>query len=149
MKCPCCGAAELIQDTRDIDYTYKGQTTVIKQVEGLYCPSCGESLTGPEETERTMRLMNEFIKQVNAATDIPRFIQHARKLLNLEQKEAGEIFGGGVNAFSRYETGKASPPKSLLLLLALLEKKPTLLNELKTLQASQSTGKKATTQEAA
>ncbi|MCW3611357.1 type II toxin-antitoxin system MqsA family antitoxin, partial [Burkholderia cenocepacia] len=24
MKCPCCGAAELIHDTRDMPYTYKG-----------------------------------------------------------------------------------------------------------------------------
>lgn len=23
MKCPCCGAAELIHDTRDMPYTYK------------------------------------------------------------------------------------------------------------------------------
>ncbi|GEM_PF-5175425 len=29
MKCPVCGAAELIHDTRDVPYTYKGETTVI------------------------------------------------------------------------------------------------------------------------
>lgn len=29
MKCPVCGAAELIHDTRDLPYTYKGETTVI------------------------------------------------------------------------------------------------------------------------
>lgn len=32
MKCPVCGAAELIHDTRDLPYTYKknnwGQTTI-------------------------------------------------------------------------------------------------------------------------
>ncbi|MFX3569288.1 type II toxin-antitoxin system MqsA family antitoxin, partial [Ralstonia mannitolilytica] len=27
MKCPCCGAAELIHDTRDMPYTYKGENT--------------------------------------------------------------------------------------------------------------------------
>ena len=27
MKCPCCGAAELIHDTRDMPYIYKGETT--------------------------------------------------------------------------------------------------------------------------
>jgi len=26
MKCPVCGAAELIHDTRDLPYTYKGET---------------------------------------------------------------------------------------------------------------------------
>ena len=29
MKCPCCGAAELIHDTRDMPYTYKGENTTI------------------------------------------------------------------------------------------------------------------------
>jgi len=36
----------------------------------------------------------------------PSFIVAARKRLNLDQREAAEIFGGGVNAFSRYKTGK-------------------------------------------
>jgi hypothetical protein len=26
MKCPVCGTAELVHDTRDVPYTYKGQT---------------------------------------------------------------------------------------------------------------------------
>ena len=27
MKCPCCGAAELVRETRNLPYTYKGQST--------------------------------------------------------------------------------------------------------------------------
>jgi len=34
MKCPVCGAAELIHDTRDLPYIYKGETTVIAEVTG-------------------------------------------------------------------------------------------------------------------
>jgi hypothetical protein len=40
------------------------------------------------ESKRTMTLMQAFA---------------------LDQREAAEIFDGGVNAFSRYETGKARP----------------------------------------
>lgn len=29
MKCPVCGAAELIHDSRDLPYTYEGETTII------------------------------------------------------------------------------------------------------------------------
>ena len=32
MKCPTCGAAELVHDTRDTPYTYKGEATVIPAV---------------------------------------------------------------------------------------------------------------------
>ena len=34
MKCPCCGAAELIHDTRDMPFIYKGETTTIPAVTG-------------------------------------------------------------------------------------------------------------------
>jgi len=55
-----------------------------------------------------------------------------RKELALDQKEAAEIFGGGVNAFSRYENGKTKPPLALLKLLKVLERHPDLLAEIKT-----------------
>ncbi|HEX5806429.1 MAG TPA: type II toxin-antitoxin system MqsA family antitoxin [Macromonas sp.] len=66
MKCPCCGAAELIHDTRDMPYTYKGETTVIPAVSEDNCPACGEAITDMKETERVMREMQALNKQVNA-----------------------------------------------------------------------------------
>jgi HTH-type transcriptional regulator/antitoxin MqsA len=41
MKCPCCGAAELVPDTRDMPYTYKGESTTVPAVTGDFCPACG------------------------------------------------------------------------------------------------------------
>ena len=64
MKCPECGAAELVHDVCDIPYTYKGKTTVIPQVEADFCPVCGESLTAPDESRRVMNAMREFRKLV-------------------------------------------------------------------------------------
>lgn len=32
---------------------------------------------------------------------------------HINQKEAAEYFGGGVNGFSRYERGESPPPRSL------------------------------------
>jgi HTH-type transcriptional regulator/antitoxin MqsA len=54
-----------------------------------------------------------------------------RKKLQLDQKEAGRLFGGGANAFSRYENGKTKPPVALLKLLTLLDRHPDLLQEVK------------------
>jgi len=45
--------------------------------------------------------------------------------------KAAEIFGGGVNAFSRYENGKTKPPLALVKLLRVLEKHPDLLDEVR------------------
>ena len=94
MKCPVCGAAELIHDTRDLPYTYKGESTVIPAVSADFCPACDESITDLAETERVMREMEAFNKQVNAAIVDPGFIVSVRKKLDLGQREAAEIFGG-------------------------------------------------------
>lgn len=51
--------------------------------------------------------------------------------LRLDQREAAALFGGGVNAFSRYETGKTKPPLALVQLLRLLERHPELLEEMR------------------
>lgn len=131
MKCPVCGAAELVHDIRDLPYTYKGETTVIPTVTADFCPACDESITDMAETERVMREMQAFNKQVNAAIVDPAFIVNVRKKLDLGQREAAEIFGGGINAFSRYENGKTKPPLALVKLLKLLDRHPDLLNEIK------------------
>ena len=131
MKCPVCGAAELIHDTRDLPYTYKGETTTIAAVTADFCPACGESITDLAETDRVMREMQAFGKQVNAAYLDPAYIVDVRKKLDLGQREAAEIFGGGVNAFSRYENGKTRPPLALVKLLKLLDRHPDLLDEIR------------------
>lgn len=132
MKCPVCGAAELNRDTRDLPYTYKGETTTISAVTADFCPACDESITDLVETERVMREMQAFNKQVNAAYVDPGYIVSVRKKLALDQREAAEIFGGGINAFSRYENGKTKPPLALVKLLKVLERHPDLLNEVRT-----------------
>ncbi len=131
MKCPVCGAAELVHDTRDLPYTYKGETTLIPAVTGDFCPACAESILDAAESDRVMKEMREFSKQVNAAIVDPQFIASVRKKLKLDQREAAEIFGGGANAFSRYENGKTKPPLALVKLLKVLDRHPDLLNEVR------------------
>lgn len=130
MKCPICGQADLIHDVRDIPYTYKGETTIIPAVEADFCPACSESITSSEESRRIMAAMQAFQKEVNAQSTDPKHISAIRAKLNLTQQEAGALFGGGVNAFSRYETGKTKPPLALLQLFKILDKHPDLLREL-------------------
>jgi HTH-type transcriptional regulator / antitoxin MqsA len=131
MKCPSCAAGELVRDTRDMPYTYKGETTVIPGVTGDFCLACGEAILEAAEATRTSAAMLEFNKQVNASIVDPGFIIRVRKKLALDQREAAEIFGGGVNAFSRYENGKTRPPLALVKLLKVLDRHPELLNEVR------------------
>jgi len=64
MRCPVCGAAELIHDTRDTPYTYKGESTVIHSLTGDFCPACGEVVLDMAEADRYGLLIGQFHQQV-------------------------------------------------------------------------------------
>jgi HTH-type transcriptional regulator/antitoxin MqsA len=46
------------------------------------------------------------------------------------KKDTVELTGGGVNAFSRYENGKAKPVPAVINLFRLLDKHPELMEEI-------------------
>ncbi|MFN7918854.1 MAG: type II toxin-antitoxin system MqsA family antitoxin [Bryobacteraceae bacterium] len=68
MKCPSCGGARLKRDTRSIEYTYKGATTMFPAVRGEFCSSCGEIVLAPDESERVSAAMLEFNKLVSTSS---------------------------------------------------------------------------------
>jgi HTH-type transcriptional regulator/antitoxin MqsA len=131
MNCPYCAGQALEDKTLDMPYDYKGESTVIKNVVGQVCPRCGEVFLAHEQARKVSDAMAAFNKKVNAAAVDPEFIRGVRKKLHLDQKEAGEIFGGGVNAFSRYENGKTMPPVALVKLFRLLDVHPEMLSLLR------------------
>jgi len=61
-----------------------------------------------------------------AASDLVKI----RKKLKLTQLQAALLTGGGANAFSRYEHGKAKPMRSVTNLFKLLDNHPELLDEI-------------------
>ncbi|QXH37357.1 type II toxin-antitoxin system MqsA family antitoxin [Pseudomonas muyukensis] len=132
MKCPICGAGELVQAVRDLPYTYKGEAMVILQVEAEFCSACDEAIMTVPVARRVNAEMRAFNQRVNAMAVDPGFIATVRRKFDLDQREAGEIFGGGVNAFSRYENGKTKPPLALIKLFKLLDRHPELFEEVKT-----------------
>lgn len=129
--CHVCGQKALVHAVRDLPYAYKGRETVIAAVQADWCDACGECLSGPEETHRIMQAMAQLQRQVNAEQGTPAFITRVRSKLGLSQRSAGKLFGGGPNAFNRYESGLTQPPQALVQLLGLLDRRPELLDELR------------------
>ena len=97
----------------------------------VYRPTTPAGNVDAAESRRSMGLMLAFNKQVNASIVDPEFIVSVRKKLALDQREAAEIFGGGVNAFSRYENGKTKPSLALVKLPKVLDWHPDLLDEVR------------------
>jgi HTH-type transcriptional regulator / antitoxin MqsA len=120
-----------VHHTRDVPHTYKGEVTAIPAVTDDFCPACNEIILNREHGDRYSELMGVFQRQVNAAFIDPSYIVKVRKKLDLDQREAAEISGGGINAFSRYENGKTKPPLALVKLLKMLDRHPDLLNEVR------------------
>lgn len=131
MNCASCAAGAAIRGTRDVSYAYKGEKTTIPAVAGDYCPACGEFILDASQSAKVSAAMMAFNRHVNASLVEPGFVARVRKKLALDQREAAEIFGGGVNAFSRYENGKTRPPLALVKLLKMLDRHPELLSEVK------------------
>jgi HTH-type transcriptional regulator/antitoxin MqsA len=131
VKCPSCGATELIHDTRDQPDINKGEQTAIPDVTGDHCPACVEVVLDREHGDRYSERVGAFQRQVNAAYVDPAFIAKVRKKLRLDQCEAADIFGGSVNAFLPCENGKTKPPLALVKLLKVLDRHPELLKEVR------------------
>ncbi len=132
MNCPTCETGKLVAAVRDMPYTYKGKKTLIKAVKGRFCdnPKCREVVMDMGESVKTSKEMLEFNKKVNAGLTPLNLLTQVREQLNLTQQEAAKVFGGGPNAFSRYENGKTKPPVALVKLFKVLNKHPDLFGEI-------------------
>ena len=132
MKCPTCEIGNLVAGVRDVPYTYKGKKTVLKAVKGRFCDhrKCREVVMDKDESARASREMLEFNKKVNAELTPIDLLTQVREQLKLTQQQAARVFGGGPNAFSRYESGKTKPPVALVKLFKVLSKHPDLFEEI-------------------
>jgi HTH-type transcriptional regulator/antitoxin MqsA len=128
--CPFCGEKAYYHQTKPMTLKYKGQKITVKQP-AYWCDECGEGVINGEDRKVTQKELQEFRAKMDGLLT-PDDIKNIRdKKLHLTQQEAAELFGGGVNAFSRYERGETPIPKPLSQLLKLLKNHPNLLYEIK------------------
>lgn len=126
--CPFCGEVAYHHQVKSLTLRYKSRSITVKQP-GLWCDKCGEGVIGGKDRRATQKELQAFRSQVDGLLT-PDEIKIIREKLHIRQKDACELFGGGVNAFSRYERGETPIPRPLSQLLILLDKHPALLHEL-------------------
>jgi HTH-type transcriptional regulator/antitoxin MqsA len=98
--CPICDG-NLKQETRKVEAEYKGTKFKYSQL-GKWCAECGEGFLSPKVLDASKKEISDNKRMIDhrlVAGDIKKF----RKRVKLTQKEASELFGGGPNAFSKYE----------------------------------------------
>ncbi len=77
---------------------------------------------------------SEALRELKRRVDglpTPEQIKEIRAKLKLSQREAGELFKVGENAFDKYERGLIEPSGPTVQLMKLLSKHPELIDELR------------------
>lgn len=127
-RCPFCRRGVLERGVKKISFRYRDRARKVRQP-GLYCDSCNEGVVGGADIKATEKQLHDFRSSVDgflSSDDVRRI----RKRLKLTQQEAAVLFGGGPNAFSRYERGEIRQTRALDQLLRLLDRYPNYLREL-------------------
>ncbi len=132
--CPFCKKGFLQQKLKKLTFSYKGRKLVLAQP-GEYCSSCAEGIVDGDDIKATEKELHNFRAQVDGLLTTDQ-VRRIRKKLRLTQQEAAEVFGGGPNAFSRYERGEVRQTKALDQLLRLLDEHPEQLEELRRKEAA-------------
>jgi len=130
MKCPSCAGADLVHDTRDMPYIYKGETTVIPAVTGEFCPACDESILDADESRRTMCFMLEFNKQVNASIVDPNFIVSVAKNCYLTNGKR-QKFSAWCQCLLTLRKRQNQTTAGTGQIAQILDRHPDLLNEVR------------------
>jgi HTH-type transcriptional regulator/antitoxin MqsA len=128
--CSNCEVGHLHQDVRDVTLTRQKLSATVNGIVGAFCDHCDEIVfdDNTDSAQRYAEAGDELVLKNRAAAAAQLKMQ--RKKLKLTQDEASRLTGGGHNAFSRYETGAATPMAAVVNLFCLLEKHPEMLKEL-------------------
>ena len=134
--CYICGAPGALHyfEGRSETIRVKGMERQVDNLSGWECHVCGDGFWDPDtdSADRFGEAGDELVVAVRQM--IGAEIKRIRRKLHLTQKEAVELLsGGGHNAFSRYERGELLAPKTLVVLMRLLDRHPHLLADAKAL----------------
>lgn len=128
--CTNCEVGHLHKDVRDVTVTRQKVSVTVKRIVGAFCDHCDEIEfdDSTDSAQRYAQAGDKLVLQNRAEAAAALRVQ--RKRLKLTQGQASRLTGGGHNAFSRYETGAATPLPAVVNLFTLLDKHPEMLKEL-------------------
>ena len=128
--CSNCEVGHLHKAVRNVTITRQKLSVTVKGIAGAFCDHCDE-IEFDDATDSAQRYAQAGDKLVlQNRAEAAAALKMQRKRLKLTQGQASRLTGGGHNAFSRYETGAATPLPAVVNLFTLLDKHPEMLKEL-------------------
>ncbi len=126
--CPGTGQP-MVRGVRPMTITYGGHSAAF-DMPGWYCGADGESVHSGGD----MKVSDHELNRLKARVDgllLPEDVLRIRKRLGLTQEGAGQLIGGGPNAFQKHEGGEVLASHAIAGALVLLDHDPTGLAVLK------------------
>ncbi|HDZ79351.1 MAG TPA: type II toxin-antitoxin system MqsA family antitoxin [Gammaproteobacteria bacterium] len=133
IKCPACEVGQLEERTCEEEFKYKDIPFVIHDYLYSICSECGSELVLPSQAKINTRAIKDehrLCEGFLSSTDIKK----VRKKYKLTQSYAADIFGGGPNAFSKYENGDVIQSKAMDKLLRVTDQVPGVFSALVQMQ---------------
>jgi|SRR6516164_15364 HTH-type transcriptional regulator/antitoxin MqsA len=119
----------MVRGVRPLTISYKDRTETIN-MPGWY----GDKAEDGIHTGEDMKVSDAALLRLRIAADhllSPDEVRRIRVKLNLTQREAGFVIGGGPNAFQKYESGEIVVSKAIANYLRMLDAHPELVEEAK------------------
>ena len=129
-NCKLCGSecVKALSEVQQIRYK-SGELDV--ELAYSVCEGCGREFVATEQIRRNDEVILAAKRRADGLLS-PEDIRHAREALGLTQHKAAEVFGGGRNAFSKYERGEVAQSVAMDRLIRLCLAHPKMLSELMT-----------------
>lgn len=131
-SCPMCDAFDWRSEVREGRYTYRDREFTLADLEYSVCGNCGFDLVLPPQQRKNDARVRDAQRVIDGLLS-GNEIRSIRKSLGLTQSKASEVFGGGPNAFSKYERGEVVQSRAIDQLLRLVVANPKALSELQAL----------------
>lgn len=106
----CLVESSIVKEDETI--SYKGKDIVAQGLSFYECPECGEQFADSALDKENSMLIREAKKKSDGLL-LSKGITKVREHLGITQSEAAKIFGGGANAFSKYERGEVSQSEAM------------------------------------
>ncbi|GGY10223.1 hypothetical protein GCM10007160_41780 [Litchfieldella qijiaojingensis] len=129
--CKLCGSQDIRQYTEVEPVRYK-ETVLQVPMDYSVCAECGREFVATEQIRRNDAAARDA-KRTHDGLLTGSEIVRLRSGLKLNQEMAALLFGGGRNAFSKYERGEVTQSASMDRLLRLCYRHPELVDDLKAL----------------
>jgi HTH-type transcriptional regulator/antitoxin MqsA len=127
LLCPECEKGHLVASLYVDDFQHDGQVVSVDGLEGYVCDRCGADPVFPDQIRRNHRRIADAKRRSDGRMTGDE-VRAIREQFGLSQQDAARLFGGGTNAFSKYERGDVLQSVAMDRLLKAVAFHPFLLD---------------------